>query len=631
MTERDEQYVINLCHSPHARLHPAPFSAVRLTDAFWEPRRSMNWQVTLPSQYRKMEETGRIDNFRRASGAKKDIAFQGYFFNDSDVYKWLEAVAWSLASQTDAGLEQQAAALIEEVAAAQSPDGYLNTYFTFEKAGERWTNLADMHELYCAGHLIQAAIAYRRATGQSRLLEIAIRFADYICSVFGPGLRPGSPGHPEVEMALVELSRETGDDKYRRLAQFFLDSRGQGLIGGATYHLDHKPFREMDHLVGHVVRALYLCCGAADLYAESGEAALLDSLERLWRRAAERQTYLTGGLGARYEAEGFGEDFELPSARAYAETCAAIASVMWSWRMLHLTGEAQYTDALERALYNGVLSGIGLDGQSYFYVNPLADDGNRRRKDWFLCACCPPNVARLLAELPAYFYSLSPEGAWIHLYAQSSARLSLPGGDVFSLSMTTAYPWEGEIQIDLREEVPAGIASIFLRIPGWTAGPVSLQINGQEQPGPFKPGSYAEIRRLWQPGDQIMLHLPTQPVWIEAHPHLTENIGMLALQRGPLVYCIEGVDHPGIELRDAIVDPQKPVEVDPCPDLLGGIYRMKARARVSAPDSEWQSRLYRPFSGQSLASNNDFSLTAIPYYAWANRQPGPMQVWMRRR
>ncbi|MDQ1301294.1 MAG: uncharacterized protein QG637_1215, partial [Chloroflexota bacterium] len=480
--------VVDTTHSAHARLKPVPLTAVTLADAFWAPRRQLLRDATLPSQFTLLEETGRLDNFRRVSGKidPHTTPFKGYFFNDSDVYKWIEAAAWSLATDPDPALAAMTDAAIAEIAAAQQPDGYLNTYYALERAGERWSNLKDMHELYCAGHLFQAAVAHYRATGSDRLLVVARRLADNIGTVFGPQpKRAGTCGHPEIEMGLVELARATGAAKYLAQAQYFLDARGHGVIGGSPYHQDHRPFRELDRMVGHAVRAAYLNGGAADLFAESGEAALRVALARLWDNMTTRQMYISGGIGSRYEGEAFGDDFELPNARAYTETCAAIAVVMWAWRMLTLDGDARYADVLELALYNGFLAGLALDGQHYFYVNPLANDrdatlrdGTRGRQPWFNCACCPPNIARLLASLPGYFYNVSADTVWCHLYAASTAHLTLPDGRGVNVRQQTDYPWAGDVTLAVEG---AGEFGLRLRIPGWcdaNAG-ASLAVNGQ--------------------------------------------------------------------------------------------------------------------------------------------------------
>jgi DUF1680 family protein len=635
--------VVDTSRSVYARLRPVPLSAVELGDTFWAPRWRINREITLPSQHQLLEETGRIDNFRRAAG-KIGGPFHGLFFNDSDVYKWLEAVAWTLALEPDAGLASLADQVIAEVGAAQRPDGYLNSYFALDRASDRWTNLKDLHELYCAGHLFQAAVAHYRATGKSSLLDIARRFAEHICDTFGPpevedphrgaGKRPGTCGHPEIEMGLVELARATGEPRYLAQAQYFLDARGHGLIGSGLYVQDHTPFRQLDRMVGHAVRAVYLNAGATDLLAESGEPALQISLDRMWASMTERQMYVSGGVGSRYEGEAFGADYELPNARAYTETCAAIAAIMWAWRMLALTGDAGYADMMEQVLYNGFLSGLGLDGKSYFYVNPLANDGTHRRQPWFDCACCPPNVARMIASLPGYFYSTSDDGLWVHLYAESFAQWTLPDGRPVAVSVHTGYPWDGDVVLEVQGD---GDFVLFLRVPAWTqrAG-ASLEVNGQPwssraQPSNLSPGTYAQIRRTWQSGDTVRLTLPMPVRRVESHPHVAENRGSVALMRGPLLYCIEGSDNPGVDPRDIVLSPDAAILADHRPDLLGGVTVLHTTAQVVPPDDRWEGQLYRTVGTDPAAiSDRTVEITAVPYHAWANREPGPMQVWLRR-
>jgi DUF1680 family protein len=626
---RSRPVLVDTSQSPHTRLRPLPLTAVALGDEFWAPRRRLSRQVTIPSQYRYCEATGRLENFRRAAG-QVDLPFQGRYYNDSDVYKWLEAVAWTLAADADPALTQMADTVIAVISAAQQPDGYLNTYFSRERTAERWTNLRDMHELYCAGHLIQAAVAHRRATGSDRLFRVAHRLADHICELFGPpelGKRPGTPGHQEIEMALVELARETGKPTYRRQAQFFLDQRGHGLIGGSEYHQDHRPFRDLEQMAGHAVRAVYMNCGAADLLAETGEPSLRAALDRLWRNMTTRQIYVSGGVGSRHAGESFGRDYELPNERAYAETCAAIASVMWNWRMLALDGNARYADAMETALYNGFLVGLSLDGTSYFYQNPLANDGTHRRQEWFDCACCPPNIARLLASLPGYCYTVSAEGAWVHLYAQGSVRIPLADGRTLSLRQHTRYPWDGGVDIEVDG---SGTFSLFLRIPGWCEAGASLAVNGHAFPGALEPGSYAQVHRSWQQGDTVHLDLPMPVRQVECHPYVAGNSGRIALLRGPLLYCVEGADNPDLDLRDLVLPAGATFAAEHCPDLLGGVVVLRGPARALPPDAAWESHLYRTARPQPARPEGQLiEVTAIPYYAWANREPGPMQVWLR--
>jgi DUF1680 family protein len=622
--------IVDTSNSECPRLRPVPLTAVTLVDTFWAPRLQRLREVTLPSQYQQLEETGRVENFRRAAG-KPDRPFEGWFFNDSDVYKWVEAVAWTLAIHDVPELRKVLEDVISEIEGAQDGNGYLNTYFTFEQASERWTNLKDMHELYCAGHLIQAAIAHHRSTGEDRLLEVAIRFADHICDVFGLedlGKRPGTGGHPEIEMALVELARTTGQNKYLEQAKFFLNVRGQGLLGGQVYHQDHISFRELTRMEGHAVRAVYLNAGATDLYMETGEKALLETLEHLWLNMTTRQMYISGGVGSRYDGEAFGEDYELPNHDAYAETCAAIASAMWNWRMLMLQGEARFADVMEMVLYNAVLAGLGLDGKSYFYRNPLADDGNYRRQDWYQCACCPPNIARMLASLPGYFYSIAKEGIWVHLYAEGAARIKLLDGRTIGLSQLTRYPWEGTIAIEVQGE---GDFTLFLRIPSWTKDEISVSVNGGFHQGVDLESGYLKIVRSWKPGDVIRLELPMPVRLMESHPYVSENVGRVALMRGPLLYCLEGADHPGQDLDEIVLPPDENFNTSLQRNLLGGVVTLQAQGMAQPLEEDWENQLYRHVKlPREVDCRKVIGIKAIPYYAWGNRDPGQMRVWIRR-
>jgi len=604
---RQTTVVVDTRHSPFCRLRPLDLSAVALTDTFWEPRRQINRLRTLPSQYQQCADTGRFDNFRRAAGLTHG-EFQGRFFNDSDVYKWIEAAAWTLATTRDAALQAQVDEVIALIAAAQDANGYLNTYFTF------------------AGHLIQAAIAHHRALDSHTLLDVAVRFADHIDDVFGVGKRAGAPGHPEIEMALVELARETGEQRYLALAQFFVAQRGQQppVSGGKDYCQDHEPFRDQREVVGHAVRALYLYSGTTDLYAETGDDALWQTVDALWHNLSERKLYITGGVGARYEGESMGDAYELPNERAYAETCAAIANVMWAWRLLLVTGEARFADALEIALYNGVLSGLSLDGETYFYENPLADRGGHRRQPWFGTACCPPNIARLLASLPGYVYTTSDEGLWVHLYATGTATATLDGIGPVTLRQQTDYPWDGEITLTV-ESPRTTLFSLFLRVPAWAEG-ADVTVNGEAVGGPVQSGRYKEIRRQWTKGDVVRLTLPLPVRVLSSHPHVTSNRDRVAVLRGPLVYCVEGTDHPGVDPWDLILPAHAAWSVVREPDLLGGVTVLQTDALTHGDDG-WDGQLYRPFDAHPPAARR-VPLTAIPYYAWANREAGPMQVWL---
>jgi uncharacterized protein len=626
--------IVDTSRSTHAKLRPVPVDAVTFDDSFWAPRRRQNREATLSSQHRQLWETGRFDNLLRVAG-KFDGPFQGRYFNDSDVYKWLEAAAWSLATDPDPALTEQVNAAIVVIEEAQQPDGYLNSYFSLERADERWTDF-DLHEMYCAGHLFQAAVAHHRATGSRRLLDIATRFADHIDATFGPeeqGKRIGTDGHPEVEMGLVELARETGERRYLDLARFLVDVRGHGVLGdaydrfGREYHQDHRPFRELDEIVGHAVRAVYLNAGVADIYAETGDPALGQALDRLWLNMTNRKMYVSGGIGSRYEGESFGEDFELPNRLAYTETCAAIGSAMWNWRMLLIEGDARYADLIELQLYNAMLAGVSLDGEFYFYQNPLSDEGKHRRAPWFRTACCPPNVARTLASLPGYVYSVDDQSIWIHLYAEGAATIPMPDGRSIAIRQQTTYPWDGEIAIEM---LTATETTMRLRIPGWCGTEAQLSVNGASVGDLLTPGSYAAIQRAWQPGDSIRLTLPMPVRRVASHPYVTENAGRVALMRGPLLYCIEQVDNPGIELRDLVLPDAATFTESVQPDLLGGIVSLQTTMHRCPPVDAWEGTGYRSDDVSGAIFQGEASVTAIPYYAWANREPGRMRVWLPR-
>ncbi len=616
--------VVDLTRSRAAQLKPLPLSAVRLEDTFWQPRRQINRRETLKSQFEHLQATPRLANFRRAAGLEKG-EFEGLIFDDSDVYKWLEAASSTLAQDDDADVRAMMDEVARTVAAAQQPDGFLHSYYTLHPEKERWENLRDNHQLYCMGHFLQAAVAHSRATGERELLDVATRLADCIDHDFGWGKREETDGHEEIELALVELYRETNEARYLQLAQFFIDVRGRGTIGGRDYNHDHVPFRVLDRMTGHAVRALYYATGAADVFLETGEDAMWNALEEQWKNFTQRQMYVTGGAGSRWEGEAFGFDFELPNQRAYTETCAAIAVVMWAWRMGQHSGEARFFSVLERALYNGVLSGLSLRGDEYFYQNPLADDGAHRRQKWFGCACCPPNIARLLAQLPGYFYSVSPEGIWAHLFAQSQAEISLPDGATVRLKQQTNFPWDGEIAFQI-EESPESEWSLFVRIPEWARG-ATLQIEGETRE--VKAGEYHEIRRVWKNGDMAKLNVPMETRFLRAHPHVTENRGRVAVMRGPLVYCAEALDFNGVDVRDLQVSPQQPLVPVYENELLGGVVTLQGEVEIVASGEVWQNELYAPVADVQETSPRATPLKLIPYYAWANRAAAPMQVWLQ--
>lgn len=636
----DSAVIIDTRRSCWATLRTVPIKSIQLEHGFWKSRLDVNLEVTIPTQYALLESTGRLDNFRRVVHQLAK-PFQGYVFNDSDVYKWLEAASWAAKIDACSDLRDKVDQVIALVSAVQTGDGYLNTYFSMEREGERWTNLQEKHELYCAGHLIQAAIAHHRTTGEDSLLMVAIKLADHLYATFGPSGREGTCGHPEVEMALVELFRTTRDARYFELARLFIERRGHGILGGKTYLIDHVPFDKLMYLAGHAVRALYLCAGVTDIVLESGDQQLRLVLERLWSTMVHQQMYITGGLGARHDGEAFGEPYELPNARAYAETCAAIASVMWSWRMLLLTGDASYADLLEWTLFNAVLPGISLDGRSYFYVNPLQDSGFTRRQAWFDCACCPPNVSRTLAMLPGYIYSLTDSGVWIHLFTSSNVILNLVNGERLVLRQVTSYPWEGKVIVEIIDVSPPQNAvidssmsepfSIFLRIPGWLRDDqAEIRINDQPYRHQIHSSTYLEIHRSWQKGDRLEIIFPMPVVFNVSHPMLMENAGRIAISRGPLVYCLESADNPRVYLPDVSVDPTSKVESSYFPEPLGEVVGLRLQGRVNLTEDRWMDHLYQPFSSSRTHSKlSGIEVACIPYFTWANRTPGAMQVWLK--
>lgn len=638
--------VLDTSRSPHALLRPVPISAVHIEGGFWAPRLERLRSVTLRQQHRQLEESGRVDNFRRASG-RSQIPFRGTYYDDSDVYKWMEAASYALAAAPDSELRALLDGVIDEVAAAQRPDGYLSTYFTFEREGERYSDLENKHELYCAGHLIQAGIAHHRATGERSLLDVAVRVADHVCETFGPQGRPGAGGHEEIELALVELYRQTRDRTYVDRAGFFLDQRGANppLIGGRPYHQDHLPVREQREAVGHAVRLTYLACAMTDVAMETGDEDLAAASHALWESAFQRKAYVTGALGSRYDGEAFGEDYELPNASSYAETCASIGGAMWNWRLLAMTGEARFAGWFETALYNGVLSGISLEGDAYFYANPLADrpgpsgdfaepsieqqqgSGQHRRQPWFACACCPPNIARLLASLPGYAYSTSDDGAlWVHLYVGGSVRASLPDGSEIAIGVETDYPWEEAVKLTI-DEAPDRPVALRLRVPGW-AREASLSVDGQPVAGAVAAGDYATVERVWRPGAVVQLTLPMVARRVASDPLVAANAGRVALARGPLVYCLEGHDHDVDDLDEITIPEHSELRSEHLPDLLGGVTVVRGGAAL-LPRAASGEELYETVDVPPLSETQRISFTAVPYYGWANRGPSPMQVWTR--
>jgi DUF1680 family protein len=638
----DRKVPVDTRRSPHARWQTLPLDAVSLAGGFWAQRQTVNAQRSLSHGYRMLEEAGNLHNLRLAAGQAQGD-FKGPVFQDSDVYKWLEAVGYQSTFGLGPDLQAHADEAIELIRAAQADDGYLDSYYQVVATDRRWTDIPHGHELYCAGHLIQAAVAFQRCAGDSRLLEVVRRLVDHIRTVFGPDKRAGTPGHPEVEMALVELYRETHDARHLDLARFFVDQRGHGLlgpspIGGRAYYQDRVPVRETTELEGHAVRALYLACGVADVYLETGDRSLLESLDHQWQDFVQHKMSVTGGAGARYDGEAFGRPYELPNEAAYNETCAAIASIMWNWRMLLATGEARFADLIESTLYNGFLSGVSLDGERFYYINPLLSRGeqsgagrrSRDRQPWYRVACCPPNVMRLLASLGHYVATSSAAGLQVHQYGSGSIRAELSPDRTVSVAVATDYPWNGQIVLTVTE-TDGNPWELRLRRPGWCTSP-GLRVAGKhvdvDEDG--ADDDYLAIERVWQTGDRVELTLPMPPRLVEANPRLESTRDCAAIARGPLVYCLEQCDAPTTTVLEAQIDTNAPLESSWRPDLLGGVRVIHANG-VGGPLASWSDgSLYRPLQPVETSPAETVSLTAVPYYAWANREPGAMRVWIPR-
>jgi DUF1680 family protein len=619
------------------RASSLPHTATVFQDTFWAPRLRTLREHTLPAIYEQMRQDGHFTAFRESWHAgMRPIP---YVFWESDIAKWIEAASYSLATQPDPQLEALVDEAIAFMLALQQPDGYLNLWFTQIEPERRWSNLRDYHELYCAGHLIEAAVAHFQATGKRALLDAVCRYADYIDATFGPeeGKRRGYSGHEEIELALVKLFHATGEPRYLRLSQYFIEERGQrpsyfdleaeergeapADFWATTYEYNqsHLPVREQHEIVGHAVRAMYLFSAVADLARELGDESLRATCEHIWNHLCARRLYITGGLGSSEGNEGFTADYDLPNSAAYAETCAAIGLVMWSRRLLLLDADHRYADVMELALYNGVLSGISQDGASFFYVNPLESDGTHHRQPWYKCACCPPNIARLLMSLGSYVYSVSETDVFVHLYAQSSTTMTV-GGRAVTLRQHTNYPWEGTVRVEVESDGPVDL-SLHLRLPGWSRQ-ARLTLGAEEIALDVRKG-YARVARTWQPGESLTLHLDMPVERVYPHPSIQENVGTVALRSGPLVYCVESSDNP-VPLNQLVLPESATFEKQFLPDLLGGLAVLKTTARVLTTE-DWGQALYRT---QPPASR-PLSLTAVPYYAWDEREPGEMRVWLR--
>ncbi len=623
--------IIDVRNSPHAKVWNVPVNAVKMGAGFWAPRRQVNVEKSIPTMLQLLEAHGGVDNFRRLSG-KKNGPRQGPLYTDSDLYKWMEAVAFVLQSGEDAKLRATFDALTDDVLAAQEPNGYLNTYWSGDLAPKRFTEMDRGHELYCLGHLLQAAIAYYRATGQTRLLDGGIKFVNYLVKDFGPDQRPLLTGHPELEMALVELYRTTSDKRYLTLAGYLLQGDGERLKLNPrqlTYMFSGKPFTSRSQLEGHSVRAMYACCGATDYYLETGDAAYWQTLKTLWTDMTARKMYITGGVGSRSQGEAFGKAYELPNLSAYMESCAAIGSMMWNWRMLAATGQARYADVMERALYNGVNSGMSLSGTMYCYRNPLeltGDPADKIRNPWYDTTCCPPNLERILASLPGYMYGQSGAGVYVHFYHDSTLQCQLPEGPGLKLTQSTKYPWTGDVEITVEPASEAQF-TLFVRIPGWTRS-AAVRVNGQAIAG-VASGEYLPIRRQWKPGDRVQLEFAMQPEFVVANPRVTEDAGKVAVERGPLVYCMEALDQTVDSLPDLaiVANPAKLTSSPFNPGKLGGIVEVKAEGVAASKPSSGEP-LYYSLARKSRQATRKVELNFIPYYTFANRETTAMQVWV---
>ncbi|HYE07348.1 MAG TPA: beta-L-arabinofuranosidase domain-containing protein [Planctomycetota bacterium] len=604
---------------------------------FWGRWQELVRSTTLPAQHRSLLATGRIDAFRLAW--KPGQPDEPHIFWDSDTAKWVEAAAHVIASDPASPLAGPLAEVAALIASAQQPDGYLNTHFTVVAPQRRWTDTRNAHELYCAGHLIEAAVAHHRATGDRLLLDVARRLAACIRSVFGvgPGQKRGYCGHEEIELALIALYRATGEREHLELARYFIDERGtspnwfaqeddaRGVPAAHRWDVAScqasMPVRALTDAHGHAVRAMYLYCGMADVALETGDAALGAALDRLWDNVTQRRMYVTGGVGSRHQGETFGDDYELPNATAYCETCAAIGLVFWAQRMSALRDDGRYADEAERALYNGALAGIALDGTRFFYVNPLASDGTHHRQEWFGCACCPPNIARLIASLGGHAYATDRAGAWVHQYVAGTARLDLAGTPC-AIDVATTYPWSGRITITVRPENPVE-AVVRLRIPGWcrqagaTIAGEAVDVAGSTRAG------YLRIARRWRAGDVIELDLAMPVERLHAHPAVVDDRGRVALRRGPVVYCCEAVDL-GIDPDSLTIARGSPLHARHDDGLLGGVTVIEGDGTV-VDAAAFTDRLYRA----DATPTRPRRLLAVPYFAWDNRAPGAMRVWLR--
>ena len=616
------------------KLRAVSYRSVKVRDSFWAPRQLTNSRATVPHLFAMLEEHGYVSNFERAAESQEG-GYRGPVYMDSDVYKTLEAAAYVLGQGGDPALEAAFDTWVERIRRAQQRDGYVSTYHAVNRK-PRFTNLQDHHELYCAGHLIEAGVAHFEATGKRPLLDIAIQYAVLLARTFGdgPGQRAGYPGHPEAELALFRLFRVTGEKRYFDLARFFLEHRGEGFFAkeqgrrashdlDGTYYLDHAKIRDHHLITGHAVRALYLLSGATDLLRETADPGLLAMTERVWRNASEKRLFITGGFGSSSLNEGFTSDYDLPNLSAYQESCASLAAAMWAHRLALLHGEARYFDLVERALYNAVAAGVSLEGRTFFYANPLASDGTQHRRPWYGTACCPPNLARVIATLGGYAYATSERDLYVNLYVQGQVEAALSGGTV-RLNVETDHPWDGKVSLRV-VDAPEGGFGLRLRAPSWCAGPIAVRRRSTSEAKVRMVRGYLVLDRPVRAGDTVELDLPMSARRVEADPRVEEASGRVALQRGPLVYCIEQVDHKE-PLATLVLPKEAVLRMEKDPRLPGGGVRLVAEAMTLEPEAP-EGALYResPYPRRSRPA----ALTAVPYGAWDNRSAGPMKIWIR--
>lgn len=610
-------------------LEPHSFSQIKITDSFWKPKLEKVANSALPASiYQTEVKTGRIRNFEKA-GRKQGETHEGIYYDDSDVYKALEAIAYSLQNIPDPELEKKADEWIAKIAAAQESDGYINTFYSLTGLENRWKDM-EKHEDYCAGHLMEAGVAYYQATGKRQLLDVAIRMADHIDTQFRQANRPWVSGHEEIELALVKLYKATGEDRYLQLADWFLDQRGRGYgVGGIwdnphwgpKYAQDDVPVKDQKEITGHAVRAMYLYTGAADVAVAKNDPGYMKAMKTVWEDVVYRNMYVTGGIGSSGSNEGFSIDYDLPNENAYSETCASVGMVFWNQRMNLLEGQSKYIDVLERSLYNAALDGLSLSGDRFFYGNPLASSGQHFRKEWFGTACCPSNISRLVASVGDYIYAKNESGIWINLFIGNQTEFELGGAKV-PVEMKTNYPWDGAVSIEINPEKSTQF-TVSLRIPSWINGePVpgelysfmgeqpanfTLEVNGSTVEA-FQKNGYLVLDREWKKGDLITYSLPMEVREIKARPEVLANQGKIALQRGPLVYCVEGADNEGKVLGFTLSDQ---------PDFVVKDFQILDE-KVKAVS----------FKVKGMQDSSPKILTAIPYYTWANRGPNEMLVWI---